>query len=512
MKKLFTLLMVSIFTVGVFSQASENMSYQAVIRDAGNALVTSHTVGMRITILQDSPTGTVVYTETQTPTTNINGLVSIEIGGGAGFVAIDWSDGPYFIKTETDPTGGTSYTIVGTSQLLSVPYSLYSKAAESSANAVTITGNQTITGIKTFSNDLLVNELTIGRGGGTNPSNTAIGYQTLNSITAGSYNTAIGYFALNNNTTGNSNTANGAYALQFNTTGYGNTAFGISVLSTNSTGYNNTATGTLTLYSNTTGYRNTANGGSALIWNTTGNSNTAVGYYALFSNSTGNNNTANGVNALQSNTTGYDNTANGVNALQSNTTGYTNTACGVRALSSITTGDKNTAIGVNSGNSVTTGRNLTLLGHNSQPSAFDAWNEITLGDDYVTSLRCNVQSITSLSDARDKKNITDLLLGLDFIMNLKPRQFNWDRREWYANNRSDGSKMQQSLSAGFIAQELDEVQKGANAEWLNLVLKDNPEKLETTAGNLLPIIVKAIQDQQKEIEVLKKELALLKSK
>jgi hypothetical protein len=86
---------------------------------------------MRISILQSSSSGTVVYTETQTPTTNANGLVSIEIGGGAGFDAINWANYTFFIKTETDPTGGTTYTITGTSQILSVPYALHAKTAAS---------------------------------------------------------------------------------------------------------------------------------------------------------------------------------------------------------------------------------------------------------------------------------------------------------------------------------------------------------------------------------------------
>ena len=78
-------------------------------------------------------------------------------------------------------------------------------------------------------------------------------------------------------------------------------------------------------------------------------------------------------------------------------------------------------------------------------------------------------------------------------MKIKPRQFNWDKRDWYNGNISDGSKMKEEPTAGFIAQELDEAQTFENTEWLNLVLKDNPEKLEATPGNLLPIIVKAIQ-------------------
>jgi len=108
------------------------MSYQAVIRDETNHLVTTQ-VGMQISIVQGTVDGMVVYSETQTPTPNINGLVTIEIGADdpVAFAAIDWSDGPYFIKTETDPDGGTDYTITGVSQLLSVPYAL---CAENVAN------------------------------------------------------------------------------------------------------------------------------------------------------------------------------------------------------------------------------------------------------------------------------------------------------------------------------------------------------------------------------------------
>lgn len=85
-------------------------------------------------------------------------------------------------------------------------------------------------------------------------------------------------------------------------------------------------------------------------------------------------------------------------------------------------------------------------------------------------------------------------MELDFLMKIKPRQFNWDKREWYDNNKSDGSKMKDIPTAGFIAQELDSAQTSANSEWLNLVLKDNPEKWEATSGNLLPVVVKAVQE------------------
>jgi hypothetical protein len=126
------------------------MSYQAVVRNANNALIMNQAIGMRIQILQGSVSGTTVYEETQTPTSNDNGLVTLEIGTGTivsgMFGTIDWSTGPYFIKTETDPTGATNYTISGTSQLMSVPYALYAKTSGNGAGADGIDGQDGATG------------------------------------------------------------------------------------------------------------------------------------------------------------------------------------------------------------------------------------------------------------------------------------------------------------------------------------------------------------------------------
>jgi len=141
MKKIITICAALIMTASVFAQSPEKMSYQAVVRDGSNNLVTSSAVGMQLSILQGSASGTAVYVETQTPTSNANGLVSVEIGSGTvvsgNFTNINWSNGPYFIKTETDPTGGTSYSITGTSQLLSVPYALHAKTAETVTGGIT---------------------------------------------------------------------------------------------------------------------------------------------------------------------------------------------------------------------------------------------------------------------------------------------------------------------------------------------------------------------------------------
>ncbi len=120
-----------LFSLSLFAQAPESMSYQAIIRNTGGSLVASTTIGMQISILKGSDVGTAIYVETHAPTTNANGLVSLTIGGGTPstgtFSTINWGDGPYFIKTETDTDGGTVYTVTGTTKLLSVPYALYAK-------------------------------------------------------------------------------------------------------------------------------------------------------------------------------------------------------------------------------------------------------------------------------------------------------------------------------------------------------------------------------------------------
>jgi len=111
----------------VWAQVPEKMTYQAVVRDASNNLVQNQSVGMQLSILQGTVGGNAVYVETHSITTNDNGLVTTLIGSGSvqsgSIDGINWADGPYFLKTETDPSGGTSYTISATSQLVTVPYS-----------------------------------------------------------------------------------------------------------------------------------------------------------------------------------------------------------------------------------------------------------------------------------------------------------------------------------------------------------------------------------------------------
>ena len=118
---------------GLFAQAPEKFNYQAVVRNSSNQLMANANVGVRVSILQGGASGSAVYVETQTVTTNANGLMVLSIGDGSvqqgSFANIDWANGPFFLKTETDPNGGSNYSVTSSQQLMSVPYALYAKAA-----------------------------------------------------------------------------------------------------------------------------------------------------------------------------------------------------------------------------------------------------------------------------------------------------------------------------------------------------------------------------------------------
>jgi len=119
--------------VGLFAQAPEKFTYQAVVRFANNSLAANTQIGVRISILQGSVVGNAVFVETHIVQSNANGLITLEIGNGnvqvGSISSIDWSDGLYFLRTETDPYGGIDYIVTSTQQLMSVPYALYAKEA-----------------------------------------------------------------------------------------------------------------------------------------------------------------------------------------------------------------------------------------------------------------------------------------------------------------------------------------------------------------------------------------------
>jgi hypothetical protein len=282
------------------------------------------------------------------------------------------------------------------------------------------------TNVVNLNEDTLINGLTIGKGGGNIASNTAIGLNSLITNTTGANNTANGMGALASNTTGEGNTASGSNALNANTTGISNTAIGLNSLINNTTGANNTATGRASLRENTTGEGNTASGSSALYSNTTGEGNTASGSSALYANTTANRNSAHGVLALRYTTTGYDNTAIGHSASIQNITGHSNTACGISALNNNTTANLNTAIGAECLSAAVNFNNCSGIGSFAQVTGA---NQVQLGNGATTTYAFG--AVQDRSDIRDKADIRDTELGLEFVNALRPVDFKWDMREDY---------------------------------------------------------------------------------
>ena len=246
-------------------------------------------------------------------------------------------------------------------------------------------------------------------------------------------------------------------------------------------------------------------------------SNIAVGTGAL-AVVTSNDNVAIGINALNDCTTSGWNVAIGHHALGLTTTqsghpnyaqynvavghealyGYvhnsgSSVAVGFRAGKGATTGVSNPFIGMQAAQGATTGSNNTCLGYNSAPSSSTASNEVTLGDSSISNLRCQDTSISAVSDERDKTNIQDLDMGLEFIRRLQPRRFEWNMR--------DGGKVGVE-ETGFVAQELQQAMADEGKVIPNLVRDYNPDKLEASPGTLLPAMVLAIQELADKVEAL----------
>jgi hypothetical protein len=230
-----------------------------------------------------------------------------------------------------------------------------------------------------------------------------------------------------------------------------------------------------------------------------GSENVAVGKNAMLYSTTGSVNVAVGSSSGLNITTGLGNTFIGSTSGQNVSTGDLNTCIGQQAGSGLgSVARSNTMIGSNTGfgnSGQITGEGNTCIGINSNVSSNSANYEFTLGSQ-VNVLRCQQTSITSLSDARDKKEVEELPVGLDFVKGLKPVKFVWDERD--ENGRHDIKDF------GFIAQDLKKSQEDAElADTLKLVYEENPEKLEASYGKLVPILVKAIQELSEEMEILK---------
>jgi len=272
-------------------------------------------------------------------------------------------------------------------------------------------------------------------------------------------------------------------------------AVGVGALaSTSSTAGGNSALGFIALNSCTTGAGNTAIGYEAAKNLTTGDNNIAIGREAMDScGANPSDNIAIGRVALQD-VTGDSNTCIGALSGTQITTGVNNVCVGKSSGTILTTGTNNVFIGGNAGDS-TTGSNNVCIGDNADPTNGTVSNSVTLGNSSITALRCAVQTISSLSDGRDKTNVQELPEGLAFIDSLNPVKFQWQTRE--------GIPKDGTYEAGFIAQDLQSAQTASNADYLGLVMDENPERLEASYGKLVPMLVKAIQELKSEVEQLK---------
>jgi len=201
---------------------------------------------------------------------------------------------------------------------------------------------------------------------------------------------------------------------------------------------------------------------------------------------------------------GVSNTAVGANALSFAVLATCNVAVGGNAGRCLSSGSCNTLLGANTGVTVglNTGSNNTVIGFNAATAAIGTSNTITLGNASITAIRAQVTTITSLSDARDKTDVTALPVGLDFVKSLNPVKFTWQMRE--PNEVKDGTS-----EAGFIAQDLKAAQEASGASYLGLIYDDNPEKLEASPGKLVPVLVKAIQELSERNDLLEARIATL---
>jgi hypothetical protein len=225
----------------------------------------------------------------------------------------------------------------------------------------------------------------------------------------------------------------------------------------------------------------------------------AVGESALYSGG-GFGNVAIGRRALYT-STAAGNTAVGKSAGDTASTGSNNSFFGFDCGSDVTTGTQNVLLGYRAGasgtNNLTTGSNNILVGYQAVATSSTVSNEITLGNSSITTLRCQVTTITSLSDARDKTDIQPLNAGLEFVEALNPVSFTWNMR--------DGGKVGE-VDTGFIAQDLQTAQTDTGVTIPGLVFDANPDKLEAGYGKLIPVLVQAIKDLSEKVKDLEAKL------
>jgi hypothetical protein len=571
MKKLLSVLLFVIASTAIMAQSPLKFNYQGIARDNAGKELKSQNLGIRINIHYLSGSGTIIYQEKHTATTNNFGVFTVKVGAGTvlsgTFSTINWADGPYYIETELDPTGGTSYSSMGTSQLISVPYALYaanSGSAMKAGSGITIKGDSII-------NNAPDKTVKITGTGGANVTGT---YPNFNINTASNptlkYSNDSLYI-----TNGNSVIIKSDRTLNLTPSGsvtitgsYPNFTIGSSSSSINLTGSGGTTvSGTSPNFTiNSPWIRNGANiyqnnGGNvgigapnpgsrllikdtlgntkanALVLDIRGGSNSTTIYRGVYSNlrgTDGYNRAIQGYSAGSSpgsnaglagfadsanqnvgvigNCPGFNNNANGfnvgVNAGASNSI-FSNIAVGGYATNGTANAGANYAlVGLSTSATSSSGSNYGIYatasnGTTNYAGYFD-------GDVTVTG------TFTNPSDLTLKSDVNELSGALTILNKLHPVS--------YFYNRKDNSyiRLPENLQYGFIAQELEKVLpelvkvqnhpvKTLDFSNLNSNLPDKVTYKGINYIGMIPLLTKGIQEQQQEINSLKQEIEKLRT-
>ena len=344
-------------------------------------------------------------------------------------------------------------------------------------------------------------------------SNVAIGGKALRNNIGGHHMVAIGDSAMyNQNESFGFNTAVGSKAMFGSVGGAYNTAVGAEALFHMGNTIQNVAVGVRAPYSNTIGFANTALGTNALYSNVNGTDNTATGFQALYLNIGGVENTAMGQRSLRDNNEGRYNTALGARSLGRNQIGYSNTALGYSSLLNNIYGSGNTCVG--SGSDVTTD-NLSNASAFGAGASVNASNKVVVGNTNVTVIGGAV-NWSVLSDGRFKTDINENVEGLNFIMKLRPVTYRLQIQNYERSLGKDEASFQSKLSSyqnaesmvrsGFIAQEVEKAADELGYNFSGLHKPENEKDNYTLSySDFVVPIIKAMQEQQKLIEVLKKQ-------
>lgn len=510
------LLSMIFFSFVANAQAPQKMSYQTVLRNSSNATLANTQVRVKTSVLQGTASGTAVYVETHLASTNVNGLVSLQIGTGTAtfgsFAGINWAAGPYFIKTETDPAGGTNYSITGTQEMLSVPYALYAATSGVTDNNWTVNNGDIVSGggVIGIPPDVIVRsslgigfDMVPGNDFGANTfvmreNNTRILFEdstdpassfpskdwrlTANDQATGGFN----YFSIDNvtdNLVGLKVKENGTLVVPTQ-----NALLGI--------GTDNPATSIHAKFNDTPTLRleQDASGGYvSQVWDIIGNeqqfaiknvSNGSILPLVIKSNSPANSlvitNTGVGIGIVTP-------------ALEAKL--HVNGLLLARKtkIDSIYAASSNLPLRIMD-RGIVTGFNTTASGQYS--SAMGTSVTATGEGELYNSGNVKGLSFISTSDRRVKKNIQSFTGALDKVLQLQARTYTYNVEE-YPRFKAEKDKPQ----IGFIAQEIEEVLP-------ELVTTDgDDEALKSVRyGQLTPVIVEAIKEQQQQITNLKNQL------